>query len=174
MTDLTRLFRHASAARARGVLWLALLALTLRALVPTGYMPDARALHDGRLEVTFCSAAGDFSTFSLALNSRAGGPGNPGKLGEPANPGLPGESGAPGGFIQADAPSGKPAHEAAETGAQCPFGLLAHVAPAPLPFIHPIVLPAGRYAAPPVTYRALPALAAQGPPLGPRAPPPLV
>lgn len=56
------------------MLWLALLTLVLRALVPTGYMPDARALHDGRLEVTFCSAAGDLSTFSLALASpKAGG-----------------------------------------------------------------------------------------------------
>lgn len=141
MPDLTRLFRLESAARVRGVLWLALLALTLRALVPTGYMPDARALHDGRLEVTFCSASGDLSTLTLALDGRAGEPG------------------------------GKLAHDAAETGAQCPFGLLAHVAPAPLPYIPPIVLPAGRYAPPPAAYRALPALAAQGPPLGSRAPP---
>lgn len=141
MPDLTRLFRLESAARVRGVLWLALLALTLRALVPTGYMPDVRALHDGRLEVTFCSAAGDVSTLSLSLGARAGEPG------------------------------GKPVHDAAETGAQCPFGLLAHLAPAPLPFMAPIVLPAGRYAAPPPAYRALPALAAQGPPLGSRAPP---
>lgn len=143
MPDLTRLHPLGRAARARGVLWLALLALVLRALVPTGYMPDARALHDGRLEVTFCSAAGDLSTFSLALASpQAGG----------------------------DAPAG---HDGAKTGAQCPFGLLAHVVPAPTPALTPILLPAGRYVPPPPAYRALPALAAHGPPLGSRAPPSL-
>lgn len=138
MPDLTRLLRLRSAASAHGVLWLALLALTLRALVPTGYMPDARALHDGRLEVTFCSASGDLSTLSLALGKTS---------------------------------TDKSAHDAAETGAQCPFGLLAHVAPAPVPGITPILLPASRAAPPPPAYRALPALAAQGPPLGSRAPP---
>ncbi|HCQ46586.1 MAG TPA: DUF2946 domain-containing protein, partial [Achromobacter sp.] len=56
------------------MLWLALLALTLRALVPTGYMPDTRALHEGRFEVTFCSAAGELSTLDLKLES----PGNDG------------------------------------------------------------------------------------------------
>ncbi|MFY0480704.1 DUF2946 family protein [Achromobacter marplatensis] len=143
MPDLTRLHRLGRAARARGVLWLALLALTLRALVPTGYMPDARALHDGRLEVTFCSAAGDLSTFRVALAGSKGGD---------------------------DAPA---SHDAAKTGAQCPFGLLAHVAPAPPPALTPILLPAGRYVPPPPAYRALPKLAAHGPPLGSRAPPPL-
>ncbi|PTN41526.1 DUF2946 domain-containing protein, partial [Achromobacter xylosoxidans] len=39
MTRLIRLQHLGSAARARGVLWLALLALALRALVPSGYMP---------------------------------------------------------------------------------------------------------------------------------------
>lgn len=141
MPALTRLLRLRSAARAHGVLWLALLALTLRALVPTGYMPDARALHDGRLEVTFCSAAGDLSTLSLALGEK---------------------------------PADKSAHDAAETGAQCPFGLLAHVAPAPVPGVTPIALPASRAALPPPAYRAWPALAAHGPPLGSRAPPSLV
>ncbi|CAB3693624.1 DUF2946 family protein [Achromobacter pestifer] len=139
MPDLTRLHRLGCAARARGVLWLALLALTLRALVPTGYMPDVRALHDGRLQVTFCSAAGDLSTLSLALANTGGGE--------------------------------KPEHDGAKTGAQCPFGLLAHIAPAPTPALTPMVLPAGQYVPPPPAYRALPALAAQGPPLGSRAPP---
>ncbi|MBB1596380.1 DUF2946 family protein [Achromobacter sp. UMC46] len=145
MPDLTRLHRLGRAARARGVLWLALLALTLRALVPAGYMPDVRALHDGRLEVTFCSAAGDLSTLSVALGGARGG----------------GDGGDPAG------------HDGAKTGAQCPFGLLAHVAPAPTPSLAPILLPAGRYVPPPPAYRALPALAAHGPPLGSRAPPAL-
>ena len=50
-------------------IWTLCLALALRALVPAGYMPDARALHDGRLEVTFCSAAGDVSSVTLVASS---------------------------------------------------------------------------------------------------------
>lgn len=128
--------------RVRGVLWLAFLALLLRALVPAGYMPDARALHDGRIEVTFCSAAGDLSTFKIALS-----------------------------------PDGKPdagpgEHRSADTGAQCPFGLLAHVTPAPTPYAAPLALAVSRRASPPApVHQALPAQPAQGPPLGSRAPP---
>ncbi|MFD4841320.1 DUF2946 family protein [Achromobacter sp. NPDC058515] len=140
MPSLTRLLHARRALRARGVLWLALLALALRALVPAGYMPDARALHDGRLEVTFCSAAGDLSTLSVALSPEGG---------------------------------GKAGHDAADTGAQCPFGLLAHVAPAPAPALAPILVSAGRRTTLPPVYRALPPQPAQGPPLGSRAPPSL-
>ena len=57
----------ARAARATALLWLALMALALRALVPAGYMPDVGALHDGRLEVTFCSAAGAPPALALQL-----------------------------------------------------------------------------------------------------------
>ncbi|WMD20430.1 DUF2946 family protein [Achromobacter seleniivolatilans] len=145
MLSLKRLLHSGSAARAQGVLWLAILALTLRALVPAGYMPDARALQNGRLEVTFCSAAGGLTALSVALAQNG-----------------------------ASESTGKPIHGAAETGAQCPFGLLAHVAPAPTAPSAPIVLTAVRYTLPPPAYRALPALAAQGPPLGSRAPPPQV
>ncbi|AYD66334.1 DUF2946 domain-containing protein [Achromobacter spanius] len=142
MSEMSRLLRFSGATRARVVLWLALLALTLRALVPTGYMPDTRALHEGRFEVTFCSAAGELSTLDLKLES-------------PRN-------------------DGSARHDATETGAQCPFGLLAHVAPAPTPTVSPIVVPTGRPAPPAIAYRALPPLAAHGPPLGSRAPPSLV
>ena len=124
----------------RVVLWLAFVAVLLRAAVPQGYMPDARALHDGRIEVTFCSAAGDLSALRLAL-----------------------------------APAGKRdagSHSGAETGAQCPFGLLAHLTPAPAPFLAPLALaaagPAPLHAAVPA---GLPTQPAQGPPLGSRAPP---
>ncbi len=138
MFRLTRLQPYGSAARLRVVLWLALLALTLRALVPAGYMPDARALHDGRLEVTFCSAAGDLPALTLALSS-----GDQGKAG----------------------------HDAADAGALCPFGLLAHLAPAPAPAISPLLLAASRPALPAPARETLPAQAAAGPPLGSRAPP---
>jgi hypothetical protein len=39
-------------------LYVMLLALALRALVPSGFMPDASALRDGRLEMAFCSGSG--------------------------------------------------------------------------------------------------------------------
>ncbi|MEN4922760.1 DUF2946 family protein [Achromobacter spanius] len=140
MPHPTRLLRTLRALRAEGVLWLALLALALRALVPAGYMPDAGALHDGRLEVTFCSAAGDLSVLSVGLASEDG---------------------------------GKAGHDTAGAGALCPFGLLAHVAPAPAPATAPLLLATAGHAPPPPAHRALPAQPAQGPPLGPRAPPPL-
>ncbi|MDX3881146.1 MAG: DUF2946 family protein [Achromobacter sp.] len=138
LTRHVRLQHAASAARARAVLWLALLALTLRALVPAGYMPDTRALHDGRLEVTFCSAAGALPSFVLAL---------------PA-----------GGKEQAG-------HDTAGSGAQCPFGLLAHVAPAPAPALTPLLLAAGLPALPAPAGNAPAARTVSGPPLGSRAPP---
>ncbi|WP_454696172.1 DUF2946 family protein [Achromobacter aegrifaciens] len=138
MSRPTRLQHLGSFAHARGVLWLALLALALRALVPAGYMPDARALHDGRLEVTFCSAAGDLSALTLALS-----PGDKNKAG----------------------------HDTAEAGALCPFGLLAHVAPAPGSALTPLLLAASRHALPAPARDAPPAQTASGPPLGSRAPP---
>ncbi|MCZ8409810.1 DUF2946 family protein [Achromobacter dolens] len=134
MSALTHPSRTTGALRVRGVLWLAFLALLLRALVPTGYMPDARALHDGRLEVTFCSAAGDLSTLKIALS-----------------------------------PDGK--HGGADTGAQCPFGLLAHVTPAPAAQTAPLALAISRAAPFPPASVATPVQPAQGPPLGSRAPP---
>ncbi len=138
MSALTHPSRTAGAPRVRGVLWLAFLALLLRALVPTGYMPDARALHDGRLEVTFCSAAGDLTTVKIALS-------------------FDGKSGG--------------GHSSADTGAQCPFGLLAHVTPAPAAQTAPLALAVSRAAPFPPAHVAAPVQPAQGPPLGSRAPP---
>ncbi|WP_175211856.1 DUF2946 family protein, partial [Achromobacter anxifer] len=124
MFRLTRLQHPGSAARVRAVLWLALVALVLRALVPAGYMPNARALHDGRLEVTFCSASGDLSALTLASGDQ-----------------------------------GKSGHDTADSGALCPFGLLAHLAPAPAPAISPLLLASGRHALPAPLRETLPAQA---------------
>ncbi|WP_313702517.1 DUF2946 family protein [Achromobacter sp.] len=140
MPSSTRLLCTLRALRAEAVLWLAILALALRALVPAGYMPDTRALHDGRLEVTFCSAAGNLSSFSVALPSADG---------------------------------GKAPHDSANTGAQCPFGLLVHVTPATAPAMTPLLLTAAGHPSFPLPHRAPPAQPAHGPPLGSRAPPPL-
>lgn len=139
MSALTLPSRTAGAPRVRGVLWLAFLAILLRALVPTGYMPDSRALHDGRLEVTFCSAAGDLSTLKIALSP--------------------------------DGKRGGAGHSSADTGAQCPFGLLAHVTPAPAAQTAPLALAVSRAAPFPPARVAVPVQPAQGPPLGSRAPP---
>lgn len=139
MSALTLPSRTAGAPRVRGVLWLAFLAILLRALVPTGYMPDAHALHDGRLEVTFCSAAGDLSTLKIALSP--------------------------------DGKRGGAGHSSADTGAQCPFGLLAHVTPAPAAQTAPLALAVSRAAPFPPARVAVPVQPAQGPPLGSRAPP---
>jgi hypothetical protein len=55
----------------RFTLCLMMLALSLRALVPAGFMPDAGALRDGRLEMTFCTSAGGFKTFAVAGHGAA-------------------------------------------------------------------------------------------------------
>ena len=102
-------------------------------------MPDARALHDGRLEVTFCSAAGDLATLKIALSP--------------------------------DDKRGGAGHSSADTGAQCPFGLLAHVTPAPAAQTAPLALAVSRAAPFPPARVAVPVQPAQGPPLGSRAPP---
>ncbi|MEB6660308.1 DUF2946 family protein [Achromobacter ruhlandii] len=148
MSALIRPPRPRDAVRVRGVLWLAFLALLLRAVVPAGYMPDTRALHDGRIEVTFCSAAGDLSTLRLALAPAGKGDAGAGK----------GDAGAG-------------AHSNADTGAQCPFGLLAHVTPASASPTTPLALASGRPAPAASAPLALPVQPAQGPPLGSRAPP---
>lgn len=137
MPYTTSLLRKMRAMRGEAVLWLALVALALRALVPAGYMPDTRALHDGRLAVTFCSAAGDLSVRRLALSFDGS----------------------------------KTDHDTAGTGAQCPFALLAHVAPVPAPALTTLLLTAAAHPPHVSVYRALPVQPAQGPPLGSRAPP---
>ena len=120
-----------TATRGRLVLWLALMALLLRALVPAGYMPDTRALDAGRFEVTFCTAAGAPAALSAALSTLK---------------------------------DGKPAHDA-QTGAQCPFGLLAHLTPAPAFSLNPLSLPADTTPTAQPAQPPLPATVAHGPPL---------
>jgi hypothetical protein len=53
--------------RARTLLCVLALVTLFRALVPAGYMPDAAALRQGRLEISFCSAAGGSSSVLQAL-----------------------------------------------------------------------------------------------------------
>src|SRR5690606_41652017 len=53
---------YSTGMRARTILCLLALATLFRALVPVGYMPDAAALRQGRLEISFCPAAGGAPT----------------------------------------------------------------------------------------------------------------
>ena len=48
---------------------LMMLVLSLRALVPAGFMPDAGALRDGRLEMTFCTSAGGLKTIAVDIDT---------------------------------------------------------------------------------------------------------
>ena len=58
--------RPAAKRRTSGVLYLLLFTLALRALIPLGYMPDAGALRDGRIQIALCTAAG-VSTMPAAM-----------------------------------------------------------------------------------------------------------
>lgn len=55
---------------ARTALWLVAFALLLRAFVPVGYMPDAHASRDGRVAITFCTAAGDVKVMDVLLGTQ--------------------------------------------------------------------------------------------------------
>nr|WP_312477349.1 DUF2946 family protein [Achromobacter ruhlandii] len=127
----------------RGVLWVLLLALMLRGFVPAGYMPDASALEKGRVELTFCTAAGTVSTVFLSLTDDQAATSHQG--------------------------------EKADSGLNCPYGLLTHVASAPpaADLSASLTVPSVRAIFFEVS-RALPPLPAQGPPLGSRAPPSLL
>jgi hypothetical protein len=114
------------------------IAMALRALIPAGYMPDANALRDGRVEITFCIAGSGLSVSAIDLNDHDGKAGHPDSV-----------------------------------ASECPFGILAQQA-FDLPPVAGAVMPAAALAVLSIPFtlnRALPALPAQGPPLGSRAPP---
>lgn len=50
-------------------LWVMVAALALRALVPAGFMPDAGALRDGRIQLAFCTAGGDALSVPLDVST---------------------------------------------------------------------------------------------------------
>jgi hypothetical protein len=125
-------------------MWLAICVLSLRAFVPTGFMPSVEALRDGRFEMTICSGAGGMRTVLVDAN---------GDLVK-----------APHGSEGQDDPS---MHLE-----QCPFGALGSLMA--MPSVAPMVIGAAMIVRSLLLARrdtALPALPAQGPPLGSRAPP---
>ncbi|MGG4603678.1 DUF2946 family protein [Paenalcaligenes sp. Me131] len=69
MFFLPRISQNLSWAIQRSLLWLLLLAIVIRGLVPAGYMPDAAAAQNGQLALTFCTADGAVSTLRFAPES---------------------------------------------------------------------------------------------------------
>lgn len=53
------------------LLWLTVAAFVCRAFLPVGFMPDAKALQDGKLVLTLCTAGGGtaFTTLDLSDDS---------------------------------------------------------------------------------------------------------
>ena len=147
--------RLATGSHARFLLCLLALATVLRALVPVGYMPDAAALRQGRLQISFCSAAGGPPSVMTALmDARA------------PSPAMSDMS------AMSDPRDGGHAGQADDTAQECPFWMVAHqtLDLPPLPYLPALPAAAVASVAPPVPL-SLPPLPAAGPPLGPRAPP---
>lgn len=144
--------RPAAAAALARLLLLVLLAV--RALIPTGYMPDVQALKQGRLALGFCAAGGGVF------------------------PGMPGLA-APDPHAHADASHGHHGHSDSSghvgAGQECPFGLSAHpvlLAPPAVALI-PMLL-GWRVQTAMRADSPRPPMPAAGPPLGQRAPPRLI
>ena len=120
-----------------------LLVLSLRALVPIGFMPDAGALRDGRLEMTFCTSTGGAQTIAIDLH------------------GTPGSDTAP----SSD-------HHQTTQSSDCPFNVLTSMPALPTLALAVLGLPvllSQLQAA--LHVPLLFSTSVQGPPLGSRAPP---
>ena len=61
------LHRYRTIAR-QFLLCLMLLALGVRAAIPTGYMPDSEAMRNGQLAITLCTVDGKLTEYLLALD----------------------------------------------------------------------------------------------------------
>jgi hypothetical protein len=129
-------------------LYVMLLALALRALVPAGFMPDVGALRDGRLEMTFCTS-GDIKTITVDTHD--------------VYSGHHGHDGAP---ASDDAPNQQ------SQSNDCPFSVLSTLPAMPTMALALVGLPLLLAPIQPVLRAApLPVVLSQGPPLGSRAPP---
>ncbi|SAI66183.1 Uncharacterised protein [Bordetella ansorpii] len=155
---------------------LLLFALTLRALVPAGYMPDVRALREGRLALEFCAAAG-----GLPRAPRVPWPAPDMHHGmdhaDRVRVQMPGME-MPGMHMARGSPaSGHGSHDhgsdhSGAAGQECPFGLIAHQAlDTPVALGVAPMRAFGRADLPSPADRPAPPMPAVGPPLGQRAPP---
>ncbi|SAI20101.1 Uncharacterised protein [Bordetella ansorpii] len=160
---------------------LLLFALTLRALVPAGYMPDVQALREGRLALEFCAAAGGLP---MALHTPPHTPGmhhgmDHAVMVRVEMPGMemPGME-MPGMEMARGSPAldhGSHDHgsdHSSAAGQECPFGLVAHQAlDTPVALGVAPMRVSGRAQLPPPADSPAPPMPAAGPPLGQRAPP---
>lgn len=154
--------RRPRIAIAPALLWLLVLAVCARALVPLGYMPDGAALRDGRLALTLCTASGPVPLVQEIHAASAA----------PVVHANEHAAHADAHAVHATAHAG---HDHGDTDARapsCPFWLAAHsflfvsgAAPSPLT-AQLLALPQAAWPAPPAIRPASP-----GPPLGSRAPP---
>jgi len=150
--SVRRPFRLPAGLHARVVLCLLVLTVGFRSLIPTGFMPDHTAMRDGRFQLALCSSAGGASAITVALT-------------------------AP----QDATPHDVASHHGASHGDSstatdtCPYWTVAHLAlDLPPPPALPALAATRAVPAPILPRRTLPALPAQGPPLGSRAPPSLL
>ncbi|AOB32212.1 hypothetical protein AKI39_18055 [Bordetella sp. H567] len=146
----------------RTLLCLLLLAVSLRAMIPVGYMPDTAALRQGVMRIGLCTSTGMVTVMQVLPGGAAQ---DLHTLGPDTHLDRDGAvHGIDGG------PDHDGSHHAA--GAECPFWAAAHLAvDLPPAAIMPLLaavrdLPV-RFTAP----AALPPLPPAGPPLGSRAPP---
>ena len=82
-----QIFRKSSSG-ARLVARLTLLLFVLRAMVPTGYMPDLQALADGGVEIVICTPSG-IETIRVAPDGQPIGPSEKEDNGQSATPECP-------------------------------------------------------------------------------------
>jgi hypothetical protein len=149
------------AASWRLAMFAAMLGFMLRALVPLGFMPDARAMQAGHIELTLCSpgiAASSGRSVSMLLSANAA---DAGSLSPAASVGT---------YRLTLDPTEHSSESLAQQG-DCPFALMAaqglmvppEVSLAFAPTTHP-----HRISRVQASFLALPTV---GPPLGSRAPP---
>lgn len=152
MLSATRIPRAARGTRM--LLCLMLLAVSLRAMIPVGYMPDPAALRHGVVRIGLCTSTGMVSIVQMLGQTETGhGP-------------MSHIDGDHGGHHHPDQ------NQDHAAGAECPFWAAAHLAVdlpplAIVPLLAAIRDRVVRFTPP----AALPALPPAGPPLGPRAPP---
>jgi hypothetical protein len=159
MVDTIRIPRAASGTHI--LLCLLLLTVSLRAMIPVGYMPDPAALRQGVVRITLCTSTGAVSILQN-LRDSVGGHGHDHT-----------------GTADVHAPAMDLLHKGHDhsgsqhaAGAECPFWAMAHLTmdlpPAAVaPLLAAIRDEAVRFLAP----ASLPPLPSAGPPLGSRAPP---
>jgi hypothetical protein len=147
-------------------IWLSVALFALRALLPTGFMPDPGALRAGHFQIVYCPAFGPvppgigMDGGMAPMHSMHGGGGMADMPAAPAGDHLHAHQKAP------DAPHG------AGMAADCAFGLGGtHAYLPPLPNLPPaLLILAGRQLAP-AAVAAAPNGTSAGPPVGSRAPP---